>query len=279
MEEPLASRPLCCGTIVKMLCCAPSQRGLSIDKFSSRFPSFTQLTSWSTSLPELEPSNFPQNTCVPTGTNLSLKWNISPGITRKMHVNCPLCCFSWISPCWTKSANLKIGIQACGLLWLHNHIYHIAENFRRRKHSWILGFKSHPWKFSPRNLSVPYSPMLCFSILRKFSPWNGHSHRSAKVFALKSFLPYSNSISYILVVTLFANTASSTAIIYLLQQLVQDAESFAWECFVLYSVLPSLLSLITFYTWWYYLIVGIFEQSNFRGIADDCLIVKIKPMK
>ena len=48
-----------------------------------------------------------------------------------------------------------------------------------------------PAKFSPQNLGVQYPPMIAFSTLRKFSPWNGHSNQSTKVFSLKNFPPYS----------------------------------------------------------------------------------------
>ena len=41
--------------------------------------------------------------------------------------------------------------------------YCIAQNFRGRKHSWTLQFWSHPWKFSPWNLGVPYPPMIDFN--------------------------------------------------------------------------------------------------------------------
>ena len=52
-----------------------------------------------------------------------------------------------------------------------------SGNFRARK---LLQFRSHPWKFSPWNLGVPYPPI-------KFSPRNGPSYRSARVFSLESF--------------------------------------------------------------------------------------------
>ena len=68
--------------------------------------------------------------------------------------------------------------------------YRIAENFRVRKLSQISRFESHLRKFSPWNLGVPYLPMLEFSIPQKFSPRDGCSHRSAKVFSLKNFLLY-----------------------------------------------------------------------------------------
>ena len=72
--------------------------------------------------------------------------------------------------------------------------YRIAENFRGRKHSQISRFQSHPQKFPPRNLGVLYPPMLGFGILRKFSPRNGHSYQSVKVFSLKSFPLYGTYI-------------------------------------------------------------------------------------
>ena len=60
----------------------------------------------------------------------------------------------------------------------HSVSYCTVENFWGRKLSQISWFKSHPWKFSPWNLGVPYSPMIGFSI-----PWNGPSYRSVKVFS------------------------------------------------------------------------------------------------
>ena len=68
--------------------------------------------------------------------------------------------------------------------------YHIAENFRGRKLSWISRFYSHPRKFSPQILGMPYPPMIGFSIPWKFSPRNGPSYWSAKVFSLESFPLY-----------------------------------------------------------------------------------------
>ena len=84
---------------------------------------------------------------------------------------------------WWELTN--VGPVFCGLV-----VYRIAENFQARKCSWISWFESQPGKFSPRNLGVPCPPMLGFSILQKFSPRNGHSHWSAKVFSLESFPLY-----------------------------------------------------------------------------------------
>ena len=88
---------------------------------------------------------------------------------------------------FTLSVTIHAGIeQTCRILVQHSDgvqryvpcrigWYCIAENFRGRKHSQILQFWSHPQKFSPRNLDVPYPPMIGFSFPRKF-PQNGHSY-------------------------------------------------------------------------------------------------------
>ena len=60
--------------------------------------------------------------------------------------------------------------------WNLHYMYYIAQHFQGRKHSRILWFWSHPWKFSPRNLGMLYTPMIGFSILWKLSPWNGQWH-------------------------------------------------------------------------------------------------------
>ena len=62
----------------------------------------------------------------------------------------------------------------------------------REKTLRISQFESHPRKFSPRNLGMPYPPMLGFCIPQKFSPRNGRSQRSVKVFSLESFPLYGN---------------------------------------------------------------------------------------
>ena len=89
-------------------------------------------------------------------------------------------CYWHVDHCWSTQTTL--------LLWNMNHFlgkfqhclqamiqkYHIAQNFWGRKHSRILQFWSHLWKFSLQNLGVLYPPMIDFSIWRKFSSWNGH---------------------------------------------------------------------------------------------------------
>ena len=94
---------------------------------------------------------------------------------------------------WPNNNNI-ISITAGSQKRAHYGLYRIAENFQGRKHSRISQFQRHPQKFSPQNLDVPYPPMLQFSIPRKFSPRNGHSYRSVKVFSLESFPLYSMSI-------------------------------------------------------------------------------------
>ena len=69
------------------------------------------------------------------------------------------------------------------------YILCIAENFQGRKHSQISRFWSHPWKFSPWNLGMPYPPMLGFSILRKFSLQIGHSYLISESFLPRKFSP------------------------------------------------------------------------------------------
>ena len=76
---------------------------------------------------------------------------------------------------------------------MHENTVLYAENFWARELSQISWFESHLRKFSPRNLGVPYPPMLGFSI-----PRNDCSHRSAKVFSLKSFLLYSSTLAWTL---------------------------------------------------------------------------------
>ena len=67
----------------------------------------------------------------------------------------------------------------------HAWKYRIAENFRGRILSQISCFESHPRKFSPRNLGMPYPPMLGFSIPWKFSPRNDQRLSPIR----ESFLP------------------------------------------------------------------------------------------
>ena len=80
--------------------------------------------------------------------------------------------------------------QSLSTMQKFNQYYCIAQNFRGRKHSWTLQFWSHPRKFSPWNLGVPYPPMIGFSIPQKFYLRNGSSYWSAKIFSLENFLLY-----------------------------------------------------------------------------------------
>ena len=55
-----------------------------------------------------------------------------------------------------------------------SHCVPYSGKLLREKHSQISRFWSHLWKFSPRNLDMPYTPIIGFSILQKFSLRNGH---------------------------------------------------------------------------------------------------------
>ena len=68
--------------------------------------------------------------------------------------------------------------------------YRIEQNFRGRKYSRISRFWSHPRKFSPQNLGVPYQPMVGLVFYESFLREMVTSYQSVKVFSLESFLLY-----------------------------------------------------------------------------------------
>ena len=111
--------------------------------------------------------------------------------TLIQHEAKPSACSAYRDPPTTKSPNaiLLLSIIFCILALVMPHytaLYRIVENFQGRKRSRISWFLSHPRKFSPRNLSMPYQLlMIGFCIPRKFSLRNSHF-----LPIRKSFLPW-----------------------------------------------------------------------------------------